>query len=387
MLIEDRLLKYCCRIKIGDRIRYDLSELLHSKLNWHYVLRESANQAIPCLVYNNLSPFKDKIPEKIWIAFQEIYYLNISRNIKIYQEANALLSSFNKEGIKTIPLKGLFLAEKVYNNIALRGMADIDLLIKKEDLSRIDNVLGGLGYTTPMDKRLISLAMKRSYLNSADYFKPDGNAPHLHIHWHIVNVPLPTYLYTRRIKMERFWECAKLANVADAETLQLAPHHLIIYLAEHAVKHSFDRLIVLTDLNESIKKYREDINWEDLIEEARGLGMERQLYYGLYSINHFLDADISQDVISQLRPKKMGLLEGRFFRSISNNARDTKLSYFVYLSIVKGSLNKARFIFRTLFPPPSALALAFNIDRPRVTAKDYLQFLREQLSHLKDCIF
>ena len=340
-----------------------------------------------CLIYNNLLPLKDKVPRDTWRGLEEVYYANARRNIKIYQEAGAILSSFNKEGVKTIPLKGLFLAEKIYNNIALRGMADIDLLIKREDLQGVNKILGGLGYGTPVDRRLLSLAVERSYLNSVDYFGADDKMPSLHIHWHIVNVTLPTYLYTRRIKMERFWECAKPANVADAETLQLAPHHLIIYLAEHAVKHSFDRLIVLTDLNESIKKYREDINWEDLIEEAKGLGMERQLYYGLYSINHFLDADISQDVISQLRPKKMGLLEERFFRSISNNARDTKLSYFVYLSIVKGGLNKTRFIFRTLFPPPSALALTFNIDRPRVTAKDYLLFLREQLSHLKDCIF
>ena len=385
---EYNLLKYCAKIHINNGIRNRLKDILNNNLSWPYIVEESIRQGIACLVYNNLLEFKDKIPGKIWNNIKEIYYLNASRNIRIYQEISAILSSFNKENLKVIPLKGIFLAEKVYNNIALRTMGDIDLLVRKENLSRIDKFLGNLGYASPIHKNILSVAIEKSYMNSIDYFKTDEESPTeniltLHVHWHIVNVSLPTYMYTKNIKMDRFWECAKPTKIGNAETLQLVPHQLIMYLSEHALKHSFDKLILLSDIDAVIKKYRGQINWQELIKEAIEFGMERQVFYALYFTNYFLDADIPDNILSTLRPKKIGPLEKWFFYSILNNNRKAQLCYFVYLNTVKGVINKFRFIFRTIFPPPCSLALFFNLDKPKITVKDYLLFLKKRLSLLK----
>ncbi len=385
--LEDKLLRYCAQNDITNRIKDNLKTILYDNLNWLYILQESIKEGIACLLYNQLSNFEyGGIPEDIWRNLKEIYYLNTYRNIRIYNELVNILSSFNNKGLKVIPLKGVFLLEKIYNNIALRGTTDIDLLVKKEELPKIDKMLEILGYRTPIHKELLPLAIKKSYLNSMDYFKTTELSPSLHIHWHIVNVSLPTYMYTKNIKMDKFWECAKPVKIGDAETLQLAPHHLILYLAEHALKHSFDKLILLVDINEIIKKYGKKIDWEILIRESKEFSMERQLFYSLFFMNYFLDANIPQNILSELKPRKMGLLEKRFFRSILDNNRGSGLSYFAYLGMIKGSINKLVFIFRTLFPPPSALVLARNIDKPNVTVKDYLRFLRERLSHLKGCL-
>jgi len=96
-----------------------------------------------------------------------------------------------------------------------------------------------------------------------------------------------------------------------------------------------------------IKKYKEQINWQDLIEEAKEFDMDRQLYYSLYVTKYFLDTNIPSDVLSSLRPEKISILEQRALNSVLNNNRNTKLCYFVYLSMVKSILNKFRFIFRT----------------------------------------
>ena len=384
--LEDKLLRYYAQIDINDKAKNRLDEILHNDLNWSYILQESINEGIAYLFYHNLLQFKNGIRQDIWNKFKEIYYTNIYQNTKIYQEMNIVLSSFNKENVKVIPLKGIFLAEKIYNNIGLRAMGDIDLLIKKEDLSRIDKLLEDIGYRSPIHKELRSHAIEKSYMNSIDYFKTGEKSPILHIHWHIVNVSLPTYMYTKNIKMDKFWEYAKPVKIADTETLQLAPHHLIIHLAEHALKHSFDRLTLLSDINAATKRYREQIKWEKLIKETMEFGMERQLFYGLYFTKYFLEADIPDYVLSRLKPKKIGLLERRFFNAVSNNRRNTKLCYFVYLNMVKGVINKLRFIFRTLFPPPCTLALFFNLNKPRVTVKDYLLFLGKRLSYLRNCL-
>jgi len=381
---EYRLLAYCAQIEPNDRTKKALEEVLQDNLNWPYILQESVKQGITCLVYNNLLPVKDRIPESVWRELEGIYYSNTYRNIRISQDVSAILSAFNRENLKVIPLKGIFLAEKAYNNIALRGTTDIDLLVKKEDLPKIDKLLETLGYRTPIHKELLPLAIKKSYLNSMDYFKTAGLTPSLHIHWHITNAPLPTYMYSKNIKMNKFWECARPSKICDTETLQLSPHHLIMYLSEHALKHSFDRLILLADIDAVIKRYSEQIDWEALIKEAVEFGMSKQLFYGLYFTNYFLDTAIPAHVLIDPRLKKINFLERRFFRSIRSNRRNTGLSYFVYLAMIQGPANKLWFILRTVFPPPPTIALISNLDKPRVGIKDYLTFLKKQFSILKN---
>jgi len=384
--IEYKLLAYCAQAEINDKKNIKLKELLNKNLDWPYILEESIGQGIPCLLYHNLSQFAQKIPHDIRNKLKEIYYINTYRNIDAYQEMNVIFSSFNKKNIKFIPLKGVFLAEKVYNNIALRPMADIDILVKKEELPKVDKLLNSSGYSTSIRKELLRRAIKKAYLNSVDYFKNDRKSPTLHIHWHIVNVSLPTYMYTANIRMKKFWEAAMPAKIAGTKTLQLAPRHLIICLAEHALKHSFDKLLLLSDIDAVIKKYNERMDWENLIKDTVEFNMQRQVFYGLYFTGYFLGARIPNYVLPKLKPQKTGLLERRFFYSVAGNNRKAKLCYFVYLNMVNGILKKSKFIFRTLFPPPPVIALALNLNKSKVTIKDYILFLQKKILRLKECL-
>lgn len=386
--LEDKLLIDCARFVKDERIKDKIELTLQHNLNWSYILEESIRQGIGCLIYNYLSQFKNNIPENIRKSFKQIHYKNTYRNIKIYQEISNILSSFNNENLGVIPLKGIFLAEKVYDNISLRTMNDVDILIKKKDLLTIDKILYDLGFRRHISNELLFVALEKSYLNSVDYdyFKTDAQfldsqINTLHVHWHIVNITLPTYLYTKNINMDKFWRCARPTEIGGIRTFELAPHHLIMYLSEHALKHSFRSLIHFLDINAAIKKYKQEINWHELIKDTLEFGMERQVYYSLYFTNYFLNTQVPEHILEKIKPKNIGIFEKIFFNSIWNNKRDTKLCYFVYLNIVKGAMNKLRFIFRTLFPPPCVLALSFNA--PKITIKTYFLFFKKQLFHLK----
>jgi len=381
---EEQCLRYYAQSQPNDRISLRLNDILGHNLNWSYLLEKSMKEGVACLAYHNLLQHKQKIPDNIWENFKGIYYRNMTRNYEIYREMNVILSCFQKESLNVIPLKGIFLAEKVYENIALRAMTDIDLLVKKKDLSRIDNILENMGYGSPIHKELRRLAVKKSYMNSLDYFKKNEKFPTLHIHWHIVNVTLPTYIYSKNIKTDKFFECATRVTIAKAQTLQLAPHHLLLYLAEHALKHSFERLILLSDIDAVIKKYKGQINWPGLMDEAREFGLDRQLYYSLYFTGYFFETDIPDAILSGLRPRKAAVFERQFLNSILNNSRNTKLCYLIYLSMIKGVINKLRFIVRTLFPPACILALTFNLNKPKITVKDYLVYMRKQFFYIKN---
>ena len=81
-----------------------------------------------------------------------------------------------------IPLKGAFLAEAVYGDIALRPMADFDLLVKPPDLPRAVEILRQLGYESeqPFDPA----AQRAGFQDMPPMRRPGGAV--VELHWTLV---------------------------------------------------------------------------------------------------------------------------------------------------------------------------------------------------------
>ena len=95
-----------------------------------------ARNKIALLVWSIL---REKFPGSINSseAFNDIkkeYIISHILNSRYQEEAFLILSSFMREGINVIPLKSLFLAEKLYQNIAARGISEVGFLIKESKL-------------------------------------------------------------------------------------------------------------------------------------------------------------------------------------------------------------------------------------------------------------
>ena len=74
------------------------------------------------------------------------YYANSARNAVLFQELECILQLLDKAGIPVIVLKGAWLAHQLYQDVALRPMNDLDLLVEKGDLDRAVALLYAAGY-------------------------------------------------------------------------------------------------------------------------------------------------------------------------------------------------------------------------------------------------
>ena len=81
------------------------------------------------------------LPEPVREKMKRIYFLSAARNARIYHELLIVLRALNDKDIQVILLKGAHLADSVYGNIALRPMADVDLLARSGDLLKIHHML------------------------------------------------------------------------------------------------------------------------------------------------------------------------------------------------------------------------------------------------------
>jgi hypothetical protein len=383
---EDRLLLYCCRKDNDRRNRNNIIEIQKSRLDWDCFLRKARENGISAVVYSKLKEIRKDCPQIPSFIFRELkkdYFLNATKNTFIFEELGKLLETFRNAGLQVIILKGAALAEKIYGNLALRPMTDVDLLVKKKDLLRLDEQLKILGYK-PTDISLEDIDFYSTYLTTLDYRSLASNSPSFHIHWHFVNSTIPNESYIKHIKIEDIWRDAEKTKIADKETLMMAPHHLLIHLSEHALRvtHSLSKLSFFCDIDEAVNYYQERLDWQKLVKESLKFNLNRMVYPSLYFTAKFLETKIPENVLWKLKPERFSLGERIFMNLISNNKRFPGLSYLVHLAMNNGFLRKINFLEKTLFPPPQIMAQRSYIPRSKFSYMHYIQRISEVLSRL-----
>jgi hypothetical protein len=303
----------------------------------------------------------------------------------IIGELREVLATLQEAAIPCIVLKGIALAERVYPNLAMRGMSDVDLMVRKEDLFRVDDRLSSLGYLSRDSSVAKAILNPAGYLASMEYRKNDPSPLNLHLHWHPVNTSVPATMFAEQIDLNQLWEKAAMTQVADSQALMLCPEHMIIYLSEHALRigHSFDRLILVCDIFFAIRAFENSLDWDFIVAESRRFNLSRFVYHSLSIVEHYTALGIPDDCIAKLKPPDISWGE-KFFLSLQrDNRRISGSSYFVYLAMNRGVSEKIRFITRTFFPPPQILLQRRHGEGAEFSNSLYLLRIGEIFSQMK----
>jgi hypothetical protein len=178
---------------------------------------------------------------------------------------------------------------------------------------------------------------------------PPSPQPALHIHWNLINTVLPVSLTNPRVDLDAIWKQSAVFPTHPSLRV-LSPTHQIIYYAYHHLKHSFDRLIRLHDLDLTIRHYNDSIDWSEVLNEIHRFNLARTVYYPFHLAKRMLTTPIPDRIIDGLRPKKLSLLESRMLQCIDGGGKPIYGHAIVYLALQKGWHNKLRFLYRCFFP-------------------------------------
>jgi hypothetical protein len=353
--------------------------------DWTDLVERARQEGVSAVLFHNIAKhhLEDLIPQESYRDLSNHYYANLKRNMSIIGGFREVLAEFQKAGIPCIVLKGIALAELVYPSIGMRGMSDVDILVKKEELFTVDEHLSSHGYISADSTVAKAVHNPVGYLASLEYRK-NASPLNLHVHWHTVNTSVPATMFVEQVDINRLWEHSALTAVADSHARMLRPEHLIIYLCEHALRvgHSFDRLILICDIFFSIKVFEKIIDWDFIVEESRRFNLSRFIYYSLSIVKHYTSLGIPDECIAKLRPLDISPGEKLFLHLQLNNRRIRGSSYFIYLAMNRGLSDKAVFIARTFFPPPQILLQKQYRKGADFTYSLYLSRIREVFSHI-----
>jgi hypothetical protein len=259
---------------------------------WRMVAELAQQHGVKPLLYHHLKSLDLALPGAIADELKQEYLKQAQRNIRLYQELSKLLRLLQEKNIAVIVLKGAHLAEAVYDNIGLRSMSDVDLLVRKDDLQRVEQELLALDGMPEDCNRVIAQD------NYHFGYKLPRNDLRVEIHWTIFASSYPI-----QVDVEGLWSRAQPVTLAQAPALALSPADLLLHLCQHTAKHAYDmRIRMLCDIGEVVRHYDGELDWQELGDRARRWGLTHAVYVILRLAQELLEVAVPADWLASLRP-------------------------------------------------------------------------------------
>lgn len=233
-----------------------------------------------------------------------------------------------------VVLKGLWLSEIIYGKASMRPGADIDLLVRKQDIRQSISILeDDMGYGTWWRPLLDDRYYQRHHLHQQRC--NHDRSVWIEPHWMLDH---PYTLFT--VDYDSMFERAQPGQLWGFPVLEMSPPDLILSLSMHLVKHAVylpsvvDRadirslivadgmLMYFLDVAECIKHYEGDIDWDNVLSLAKESGTTEVVAPVLRVCRDFLGTSVPESILSGLGNPD----PGRFVQWIMSSLADVQLA-------------------------------------------------------------
>jgi hypothetical protein len=348
---EVDLLIACTRTTLEPIHKERILKLTKKGIDWETLYELARVHGLRILLYRHLKDLRPAgAPVEFLDNLREHYQENTRRNLFLTGELGKLLAVFDGQNIPVISYKGLVLAESVYGNLSLRQFNDFDLLIRREDIPRTNELLFSLGYafTRPHSKNQIAANLK--YAIESEFFRNDGKV-NLDVHWSVAPKELRLDAYDNQV-----WQRAvphKIAGVT-ARTLSLVDHMLVLCLHGSKPVHGWLRLSWICDIAEMAHQFSE-ADWQLLWQYSVSCGVERMVDLGLFLASDLPAAPLPAPTLERIQAvsgfsKLSQQIYQRLFRK-GDKTPGALESTLIYLRVSTGLRESARLTLDRIVTP------------------------------------
>jgi len=253
-----------CSREYGHPVMYEmlsraLLDFHQHRGAWDTLVLAAEQHGVAPLLYKHLLEIAFDLPKDQQRTLRSLYQRNrFSARVR-NRAIEEILSCCRQEQIESIPVKGIALANHVYDKAEFRPMRDIDILVDKQQLQRAEQLLIKLGYRRAKDHDI-----------PEDYY----HLPPLQ--QTIDGLPVAIELHHDLLPLEESyprWPLAKsLATLlpfrigsSTAATLNMEDSLYYLYLHGFRAPLSYEefRFIHLADIVTLVERYFDRIDWQE----------------------------------------------------------------------------------------------------------------------------
>jgi len=277
--IEQRLLLAVCSVA-GSEERREAIDLIEKSFSWESLILLSDRHRMLPLLYKNI---KDDVGSiAIPYILKEKYLIQTQQTLKLASEAVRISTILTNGGIPNVMLKGPFLGQQLYGDLALRPSRDIDVLVFPNSIDAFYRVFSQEGY------RLISPDFELSPRQKAYYYRHKNQVAFRHPESGIM-VELHWRLFSQEslfpISIEQVFAEREELIVADKPISLLSKEHCFEFLCLHGAIHQWFRLRWLRDIAQIINS--EGFDMDEVVRVAAVNGNERPVAQAIIMSNLF----------------------------------------------------------------------------------------------------
>ncbi|BDZ71683.1 nucleotidyltransferase domain-containing protein [Methanobacterium petrolearium] len=376
---EEELLLCCAHTVIDDVTEQRIKNLVQCSLNWDYLLNIALMHGLQSLLYwqlNRICP--DEIPSEFMGILKGFLNNNAKKNLFFMQELIEVIKTLNNHNIESVPYKGPILALQAYDNISMRQFGDLDLLVKKDDVPHVKEILISKGYRPEFD---LDAAQERNYLNSQRELKflHESKGISLEVHWKFSGV----FLNLPSNAEEIFLDNLASLDIGGVPIPKISPENLILILSIHNASHQWSRLAWLADISTLINNQK--IDWSQVLKISQQLSIQKILFINLYLCQLLLNLKLGP-IISKFYDTEVIKVSDRFVNRLFSDKLENSLIEDMQISyrlrekkidgikdVFSGIFNPSFYELNNLDLPPS-LFFIYYIYRPLNLLKRYKLF-------------
>ncbi len=257
--------------------------------DWDYLLQAALQQGVFSTFYHRVADScPEAVPPEFLTELQRLYGVNTRTNLKMTGELLQVLNLLESHGIPAVPFKGPVLAATVYGDIAMRQFIDLDLLVRRQDILKVKDLLLSAGYElrNPLTPKQEQVHFRRAN----EFTFTHSHRTMLDVHWRFVagylgGGPDADTALARSIPV----------SLEGKAVSSLEPGDMLLMLCLHGDFHLWPSLGAVNDVAHLVQA-QGPWDWPALIKRAEGLGLRRILLLGLSLAGELLSAPVPPKV-------------------------------------------------------------------------------------------
>ncbi len=249
---------------------------------WRAWLRRANRHGLAGLIYWEWRQSPPQlVPDFILAELKQSYLATLARNTILLNELQRILQIIGAQDIKVVLLKGAVFARTLYEDIGMRPMSDLDILLPEEKIKNGVALLLANGYEEPV--LLQREMMKKEVAHDIHLRQVDPPHVDVEVHWRLA----AGQGYRQKVEMNWFWQETIPLEGEPIGVFTLSPTANLLYLCAHlAFQHGLGSagLLWYVDIARFLEIYGSYINWDGLIERAAMMQWSAAVYYTLQAL-------------------------------------------------------------------------------------------------------
>lgn len=327
---EHRLLILLCGYQDAETIA-EVKVWLVKPFNWTKLIALSERHRVLPLVYKSLRTLSSSIEIEIPNEIKEKYLAQTEHVMRLASEGVRISGILIERGVENILLKGPFLAQQIYGDIAIRPSRDIDILILPSFIDETISILKAEGYNLIYPDFLLSNKQQKFYRRHKNQFafKNLETGVLIEVHWRLFSQNILFPITTEKV----FADSSEI--VVAGKTIRVLSHlNNFEFLCLHGSNHQWFRLIWLRDIAQMLLDGKVVVN--DALTTASKNGNQKPILQAVQLVNYFFGT------CYPLNPAESKMIKSIVIQAETAIISDEKLTLSHKLSRLKLPIYKMR---------------------------------------------